>query len=490
MRRAIAAAVVGGLALGGVAATPAFAAVHGGTKARLMARADAATTSTTALKTVVYEGYEFQVPASWPVYQLDQNPTTCVRFDVQAVYLGIPGADMQCPAGLAGRTQTVSFIPSTVVAAGSGSEITDQSEQPDGAGGVEVQHLGAVDGNVMQDAADHELRVVLGTASQGATVVATYGTSPTVVEQVLASLRTAPASAAAGPQTGPSQAYSRPAAGQPGTAAQAVANGSAPAQKSQPVSTAWKGVPANWPVQIVLPPIAPPAPKSAATVQRGFDTCTAPSLQTMRAWRADYSAVGVYIGGVNSACAYGNLSASWIASAAAMGYGMLPTYVGPQAPCWGYQGDLIDPSKAAAEGQAAAANAVSDARVFGLGPGTPIYYDMEAYAGDQACTTAVLTFLSAWDRTLDQAGYVSGAYSSQDSGIADMNSAARARTSGFTPPDAIWFALWDGVASLNDGGLYWPVTDRSKQYEGNVNVTVGGITLDIDADEVGGPLAR
>ena len=82
----------------------------------------------------------------------------------------------------------------------------------------------------------------------------------------------------------------------------------------------------------------------------GFDACTTPSLATMRVWRQQYAAIGVYIGGVNSACAYGNLSAAWFNSAAAMGWGMLPTYVHPQAPCSGYSGTLINPGKAAAEG--------------------------------------------------------------------------------------------------------------------------------------------
>ena len=37
--------------------------------------------------------------------------------------------------------------------------------------------------------------------------------------------------------------------------------------------------------------------------------------------------------------------------------------------------------------------------------------------------------------------------------------------------------------------LAWPLgTERSKQYSGNVTATVGGITLNIDKDIVGGPL--
>ena len=127
-----------------------------------------------------------------------------------------------------------------------------------------------------------------------------------------------------------------------------------------------------------------------------------------------------------------------------MGWGMVPTYVGPQAPCWGYQGAVINPGKAAAEGRAAGANSVADAKLFGLAPGSPVYYDMEAYDGDQSCTNAVL----------------------------------------------IWIALWDGKATLDDGTLDWPIGDREKQYAGNLHGTVGGITLSIDRDVVAGPMAR
>ncbi len=249
----------------------------------------------------------------------------------------------------------------------------------------------------------------------------------------------------------------------------------------------WKGVPPNWPAQIVVPP---PPPPPVIHPLNGFDACTAPTLATMRVWRRQYAAVGVYIGGANSACAYGNLSAAWFRSAAAMGWGMLPTYVGPQAPCWGYQGTLINPGKAAAEGRAAGANAVADATLFGLAPGSPVYYDMEAYNGGQSCTNAVLTFLGAWDRTVAAKGYLTGVYSSQDSGIDDMQAAAVAGTAGFTRPDAIWIALWDGKATLDDGSLDWPIGDREKQYAGNLNGTVGGITLSIDRDVVAGPMAR
>jgi hypothetical protein len=211
----------------------------------------------------------------------------------------------------------------------------------------------------------------------------------------------------------------------------------------------------------------------------------------MRTWRSAFAAMGVYIGGVNAACAHGNLSAGWVKSVASMGWGLLPTYVGPQAPCWGAgSGVLISPGSAAAQGSAAAADAIGDARSLNLPAGSPIYYDMEAYNGGTSCTNAVLRFLGAWDRQVQAAGYVTGVYSSQDSGIVDMQSGAVGKLPGFTPPEAIWIALWDKVASLNDGALTWPPPARSKQYAGNINATVGGITLNIDRDFVGGPLAR
>jgi hypothetical protein len=236
----------------------------------------------------------------------------------------------------------------------------------------------------------------------------------------------------------------------------------------------------------------PVPPKPLPTLSHpvgGFDTCTAPSLSTMNVWRRDYAAVGAYIGGANAACAYGNLSASWIRSVAGKGWGVLPTYVGPQAPCWGGSGDPIG-SKPATQGEAAGADAVKEAKHFGLAAGSPIYYDMEAYNGGASCTNAVLAFLSAWDRKVASAGYVTAVYSSQDSGITDMQAAAARKIVDFTPPDAVWIALWDNNPSLIDGTLCWPLSDRTKQYSGGINATVGGITMNIDKDIVGGPVAH
>ncbi len=131
----------------------------------------------------------------------------------------------------------------------------------------------------------------------------------------------------------------------------------------------------------------------------GFDTCTAPSLKALSAWLASpFRAVGIYVGGANRACADGNLSASWVASATAGGWSLFPLYVGLQAPCVADKTlRRIDPASAAAQGTAAATDAAARAQLFGLGPGVPLYFDMEGYSTtDPACTQVVQRFVSAW----------------------------------------------------------------------------------------------
>ena len=78
----------------------------------------------------------------------------------------------------------------------------------------------------------------------------------------------------------------------------------------------------------------------------------------MKAWRAKYAAAAIYIGGQEMGCGYGNLSKSWVQSAEAMGWSLMPTFVGLQAPCNSFS-DEINPSQAARQGQQAATQAVS-----------------------------------------------------------------------------------------------------------------------------------
>ena len=83
-----------------------------------------------------------------------------------------------------------------------------------------------------------------------------------------------------------------------------------------------------------------------------FDACNAPGQAALAAWLASpYRAIGIYIGGVNRACANGQLSPAWTAGATAAGWSLIPLYVGLQAPCVGQGGvSKISPALAASQG--------------------------------------------------------------------------------------------------------------------------------------------
>jgi hypothetical protein len=231
--------------------------------------------------------------------------------------------------------------------------------------------------------------------------------------------------------------------------------------------------------------------RQASSPLAGFDTCTAPPLHTMKVWRAKFSAVGIYIGGEDMACSYGNLSAGWVRAVKAMGWSLLPIYVGPQPSCDRYAG-RINPKVAAAQGRIAGAFAVKHAKAFGIGKGSPIYYDIESYnRKNSRCASAVLTFLDAWDRKLRAEGYISGVYSSADAAIVSLESTKRINGHPLAKPKAVWIAFWNNKENLTAApylkGSAWARTDLSKQYSGPHKVKVGGIALNVDADLINSP---
>jgi hypothetical protein len=223
----------------------------------------------------------------------------------------------------------------------------------------------------------------------------------------------------------------------------------------------------------------------------GFDACTAPSIPALTAWlTSPYRALGVYLGGTNRACGDGNLSASWVASAVGSGWSLLPLYVGLQAPCVGQSGlKKIAPALAAVQGSDAAKDAVARAAMFGLLPGTPIYFDMEGYkTTDALCSLAVQDFIAAWVTGLHATGYVAGVYGSAASTIRDV-----ALLPTGEAPDAVWIANWNGKQSVF-GDPYvsdtlWPTHQRLHQYRGGHLETYAGVTINIDSSIVDAPVA-
>lgn len=236
---------------------------------------------------------------------------------------------------------------------------------------------------------------------------------------------------------------------------------------------------------------APKASVMRSVAAPGFDTCEAPSVAAMEAWRASpYKAVGIYVGGANRACANAGLTQDWVRQVHAQGWDFLPVYVGAQASCTASTKAVrIDPARSWDMGREDADDAVDRAAALGLKEGSALYFDMEGYDNRNAdCSRDVLNFVSAWTLRVHERGYVAGYYSSLDSGIEDVLKADGTRLL----PDALWYARWDdravtsGDGAIPDGA--W-LGRRVHQYAGNVKETYGGVAITIDRNELAGPVA-
>ncbi len=212
----------------------------------------------------------------------------------------------------------------------------------------------------------------------------------------------------------------------------------------------------------------------------------------MSAWLASpYRAIGVYIGGLNRGCSQPNLTTAWVGTEVAAGWHLIPIYVGLQAPTSGCSSCAkLSANKATGQGTAAANDAVADAQRVGMGPGSPIYFDMEGYGRTSKASNATLTFLAAWTKRLHALGYRSGVYGSSASTIADL---AGQIGFGYALPDDIWTANWNGRADTADPYVpnsAWSRHQRLHQFRGGHNETYGGVTINIDSDYVDGADGR
>jgi hypothetical protein len=140
---------------------------------------DAATAA--GLKTVKYQGIAFDVPAGWPVYDLAAAPTTCVRFDVNAVYLGEPSDEMQCPAGVVGRADAILVEPA--------ADASAAEADPSAAPAVSAASASGLELAVATDTAQNQVDATV--PSAGVTVTAAYQDSDATVQQIVQSLRVA-----------------------------------------------------------------------------------------------------------------------------------------------------------------------------------------------------------------------------------------------------------------------------------------------------------
>jgi hypothetical protein len=204
------------------------------------------------LRVVRYRGFSVRVPRSWPVFELAREPRTCVRFDRHALYLGIPGAQERCPAHAVGRTDAILVAP---LRPGRGGVLAT-------AGGLGLEG----------DVSSYAVR------ASGVQVTATWSRSPRLVARALGG----------GGSPGGGGALPGGGGGSPGggggssSSAASGGGGSRPGRSSFRAST-FTGL--------------------------GFDTCMAPARSQMAAWsHSPYRAIGIYLGGINMACAQPNLT--------------------------------------------------------------------------------------------------------------------------------------------------------------------------------------
>ena len=399
-----------------------------------------------ATKVVRYHGHRLVVPASWPVYDLAADPAVCVRFNRHAVYLGRPSSRQRCPAHAIGRTEAILVAPLAAHGAGAGTSA-----------GPALPRMPSPDAQPRQESSTQ-----LAIPRSGVVVTATWHADPAVVARALG-IRSLTATAT-GSATGSATA-TRTATGTATGTGTSAGGPRAHTSQTRPHATRRTGDPVY--------------------TGLGFDACSTPSPATMSAWAASpYRAIGIYIGGANEACSQPNLNPTWVAQESAAGWVLLPIYVGLQAPDNGCGCAGIVPLQATAEGTAAADDAINQAEANGIGPGNPIYDDMEAYTRGATNTPAVLAFISAWTTELHAHGYMSGVYSSANSGISDFVSATG---TGFVEPDELWIAEWNGQQNTNSNyvpSTEWANHQRIHQYQGGHNATYGGATINIDSDYV------
>jgi hypothetical protein len=234
---------------------------------------------------------------------------------------------------------------------------------------------------------------------------------------------------------------------------------------------------------------------------QGFDKCEIATISQHGTWitESPYRAVNLYVGGASRACANAPLSAGYLQTLRAQGWVFIPTWVGPQAPCTGYNVKMsADPATAyqqgRTDGDAAIARAIQLELANADGSGTVIYYDLEYFeASNAACLLATQAFITGWTERIRTAGSKAGVYST---GCVLNGQAGNA-----PPPDAVWVAQWllppQYRPDASVWNLYclsntlWTNHQRLRQYAGGHAETWGGVTLDknIDSNVLDGPVA-
>ncbi len=234
-----------------------------------------------------------------------------------------------------------------------------------------------------------------------------------------------------------------------------------------------------------------------ASAHLGFHKACVPTFTSLQSWwaRSPFFDIGIYLpGAINSSCgSNSNLTSTWITNVINQGWGLIPIWVGPQAPgtsCSTCSVFSTDPT-ANSQGVTEAKSASSAASALGLG-GTIIYYDLEYY-NCSGCGPAVNAFVSGWVSQMHHNRYLAGVYGSPYNAQSDWSNASPL-------PDDAWIAkyplsspypitIWGlspladtaGATQLNNGAL--ASQQRLRQFTPDTNPSYNGVSLgNIDED--------
>lgn len=253
----------------------------------------------------------------------------------------------------------------------------------------------------------------------------------------------------------------------------------------------------------VLPPLVPVG-DAVIVAGPGFDTCVAPPTTLLKTWWdvSPYRWLNVYLGGVSMfpKCGGKNLTPEWVRTVYEQGWSLLPTWVGPQAPCAAQRAVMSDnPASSYIQGMTEADAAIKAASALGFSRNAPIYFDMEHFnptrqdgSRNTVCIQAVNTFLSGWSSELTARNYLAGFYASASNYPVLDSSIATAPSVAWIAGGGSWAETYEpdctvyGNAYVSDD--IWSTHQRIYQYTGGHDETYGQQTWNIDSDCADAPM--
>lgn len=261
------------------------------------------------------------------------------------------------------------------------------------------------------------------------------------------------------------------------------------------------------------PQATPAAAGLHYTERLGFDkhnvwasTSTGTGTQMTTWWaKSPFYDVGFYVGGANYCYSFNsttktcttrldpNVISGWVTQATTQGWGLMPIWVGEQAPCNTGSVTKFDetPATAQSEGGIEALNAATAMTALGLS-GTVIFYDMESYSATagSACSLAVRAFLTGWVNGMNANGFATTAVYgntgpaerdfSQVANLSEVWISSVSVTGNKQPRVTVW-GLGSGSTALED--ILWESSQRGHQFLLDAaSINYGGVTASIDYD--------